>query len=46
MSLQNLKSKALTLKDKITKLKRDGDELDEKYERVIINFSDASNSFD
>lgn len=34
MSLQNLKSKAITLKDKITKLERDGTDLDEKYEKV------------
>lgn len=36
MSLQNLKSKAITLKDKITKLERDAKSLDEKYELVSV----------
>lgn len=38
MSLQNLKSKAITLKDKILKLERDGVDLDGKYEKVIFSF--------
>lgn len=36
MSLSNLKSKAITLKDKIIKLERDGIDLDSKYIKVIL----------
>ncbi|EAS01688.1 growth-arrest-specific microtubule-binding protein (macronuclear) [Tetrahymena thermophila SB210] len=46
MSLQNLKSKAITLKDKITKLERDGKDLDEKYEKVVREKQELEKKFE
>lgn len=34
MSLQNLRSKYITLKEKINRLEKDRDELDKKFEKV------------
>ncbi|KAL4463071.1 hypothetical protein ABPG74_007072 [Tetrahymena malaccensis] len=46
MSLQNLKSKAITLKDKINKLERDGKDLDEKYEKVVREKQELERKFE